>query len=72
MAHLVYEARRDNDDPAPDHSPGFVWTAIELYARYAEFSLHYLTTSAAACGVLGNIAVKDLTVRAPRKKYGPQ
>jgi hypothetical protein len=34
--------------------------------------LHYLVTSAANCGVLGNIAVKDLPALMPRKKHGPQ
>ena len=54
MAHALYHERRDGDTYA-NHCPGFVWTAIELYHRYAGVDLHLLVSSAMDKKLLGDV-----------------
>ena len=54
LAHALYHERRDGEKFA-DHSPGFVWTAIELYHRYAGIDLQLLITSAIQADIVGDL-----------------
>ncbi len=58
MAHVLY--KHDLDESETDipttHSPGFVWTAIELYHRYAGINLNYLIIMAAQQNILGDMS----------------
>ncbi len=55
LAHAIH-LHTDNLSKA-DHSPPFVWIAIELYNRYAGVNLQYLITTAQREGLLGDIDV---------------
>ena len=68
LAHAVYELNRDEELPIPDHSPGFVWTAIELYHRYAGLDLSYLVVSAGSRGLLGDLQANQFIHEAPLAK----
>jgi hypothetical protein len=59
LAHVI-DAARSDDDIKPNHGPGFVWSAIELYHRYAGYNLNYLVTSAFKAGLLGDLHAPQL------------
>ncbi|AGH99137.1 hypothetical protein [Micavibrio aeruginosavorus] len=65
LAHALYHERRDGEKFA-DHSPGFVWTAIELYHRYAGVDLQLLITSAMQADIIGDLKsirhIRDLSI----------
>ncbi len=40
----------------PEHGPGFVWVAVELYSRYGGMDLGYLFHTAMKKDLLGDLA----------------
>ena len=66
MTHSIVNERL-GDDSGPDHSPGFVWLAIELYHRYAGIDLAFLIQSAAHRDILGNVIATGPDISASKK-----
>ena len=60
LAHAIHIKETD-DEPLADHSPGFVWTAIELYNKYAGINLSYLLLTAEKSGLLGDMKESQMT-----------
>lgn len=56
MAHAIYEQKRNGQIYA-NHSPAFVWIAIDLYNRFAGLNSEMLTISAAAYNLLGDVVI---------------
>lgn len=64
LGHAILSARAHKSDLVDEehHGPAFVWIAIELYNRYLNLDLQYLTVSAAQNGLLGSM---DHTYQSP-------
>ena len=63
MAHII-DVERSGDDVRPNHGPGFVWAAIELYNRYAGFDMSYLVTSAFQANIIGDLSADQISFSA--------
>jgi hypothetical protein len=60
MTHAILHKKNISWD-VPDHSPAFVWMAIELYNRYAHVDLQHLVTTAAKADILGDMKAEGKT-----------
>lgn len=61
LSHALTQHQSEQTErPYIDHSPQFVWNAIELYHQYADINLQYLVTTAAQHNILGDTQAKQI------------
>lgn len=67
MAHAIHDKTHDREDVA-HHPPAFVWTAIELYHRYAGAPLNTLISTAQKHNLLGDLNIDQAPLVLPQAK----
>jgi hypothetical protein len=59
LAHAICD-QKFGSKHGSSHGPAFVWTAIELFNRYADINTQYMIATAAKDGLLGDINENQL------------